>query len=733
MKPKGRIIVSVFLLALVQMRFLSAAEEAAEERPLNRLKDATSPYLRAHADNPVDWYEWGPDAFAVAKEEGKPIFLSIGYSSCHWCHVMERESFMDERIADLINRLYVPVKVDREERPDVDHTYMTAYQAMTGDSGGWPLNMFLTPELEPFYGATYLPPRARDGLPSFPAVLFRTADGYESAPDQAGEMGRQIHAHIESVLKEEARPKSVNLEKGLELMDRAANSLAEIYDKEHGGFGQAPKFPQAEMLRLLLWQWHRNGDPFYKKCVLETLRAMRRGGIYDQLGGGFHRYAVDAAWRVPHFEKMLCDNALLIPVYLEAFQITGEDEFLLTAREVADFVLRELTDEGGGFMSSISAESDGAEGSYYTWTTDEVREVLGREEYREVAAWFDLEAEGNFLDGSGRNTLYLEREAKPHQAPVPVIDAMSRLREARDARPRPEVDDKVISAWNGLMISALAKLSQITGDAKYREASVQAGEFVLTNLWVNEQGLSRSWREGKTSGAGVLDDYALMVLACLDLYEATFDFRWLKFGNLLAREMVKRFWDSERGIFYLSDEAVKDLPTRPFELRGGALPSGHSAAAEALWRLGHYLARDEYQEISREAIKTSCDLFWQGPQAVPRALRTLYQMNASPPELVVAGAAADRDVETLLTEIYRIFLPGRYLDWVDDEEGEAVFQAGPLADGQTALAIGKKAGEVGELRLFVCRDYVCKQPVDGLEQAIDVVSALTRESSSVND
>jgi uncharacterized protein YyaL (SSP411 family) len=534
----------------------------------NKLAAETSPYLLQHQNNPVDWHPWGPEALERSKREQKPIFLSIGYSACHWCHVMEHESFENAEIAAVMNEHFVNIKVDREERPDLDHIYMSAVQLMTG-RGGWPMSVFLTPDLQPFYGGTYWPPFPRMGMPGFDQVLFAVADAWQNRREHVLEQAGKLTEHIAS-LGEAARGEH---DLSLKSIQQAGLQLERSFDYHHGGFGGAPKFPHPMDLQLLLRLWKRHRQAGVLDMVTKTLDKMAGGGMYDQLGGGFHRYSVDERWLVPHFEKMLYDNALLTAAYVEAYQATGNEEYARVARETCDYVLRDLTDPAGGFYSTEDADSEGEEGKFYVWTPAEVAEVLGDEMAEDFCYAYDVSGPGNFegqsilnmpkpLDvcAKVRNKLFEQFRAEMHTA-------RTKLLEVREKRVRPGRDDKVLVAWNGLMIDALARAAGALGEPSYLDVAVKAAEFILREMRRADGRLLHTWRAGQAKFDAYLDDYAALANALVSLYEATFDERYIDEAVRLVETMLKHFADAEAGgFFYTADDHEQLIARQMFFL-----------------------------------------------------------------------------------------------------------------------------------------------------------------------
>ncbi len=557
---------------------MSSAPESAPKHT-NRLIYETSPYLRQHAHNPVDWYPWGEEALRRAREEDKPILLSIGYSACHWCHVMERESFENEQIAALMNQHFVNIKVDREERPDLDALYMGAVQAMT-QHGGWPLTVFLTPDGVPFYGGTYFPPEPRHGMPGFPQVLLAVADAYRNRRGDVVAQAARVRKFLEQANRSLPGRQDLLQET---LLSQATTAALRQLDPRYGGFGGAPKFPQPMTLEFLLRAWKRWSDPQPLHAVELTLEQMARGGIYDQLGGGFHRYSVDARWLVPHFEKMLYDNALLARLYLHAYQATGKVLYRRVAEETLDYVVREMTGPHGGFYSSQDADSEGVEGKFYLWTPEEVAAVLGERDARAFNALYDVTPQGNF---EHRSILHLERPLDevaaelgmaPAELEAVVAWARPKLYAAREQRVRPGRDEKVITAWNGLMLRAFAEAARVLERPDYRGLAVRNAKFVLGTLWQNGR-LLRTFKDGQARIPAYLEDYALYSGGLLTLYEATFDPRWFRAARELADQMLALFWEPGDEAFYDTGHDQEQLVARPREVTDNAMPSGNSAA-----------------------------------------------------------------------------------------------------------------------------------------------------------
>ncbi|HET9940967.1 MAG TPA: thioredoxin domain-containing protein [Candidatus Eisenbacteria bacterium] len=631
----------------------------------NRLAREKSPYLLQHAGNPVDWYPWGEEAFAKAAGEEKPIFLSIGYSTCHWCHVMERESFETEEIGRILNEHFVAIKVDREERPDVDHIYMTVCQALTG-SGGWPLTVFLTPAREPFFAGTYFPPETRFGRPGLRELLYQIVGAWESQRDQILTVATQI---VDAIRPNFAAHPGERLDE--KTMRAAFEDLAARYDAEQGGFGTAPKFPTPHQLTFLLRYWNRTQDGRALAMVEGTLQAMRRGGIYDQVGFGFHRYATDREWRVPHFEKMLYDQALLLDAYVEAYQATGQSLYAGVAGEIVTYLGRRLMSPEGAFYSAEDADSEGEEGKFYVWTRDEIDRVLGAERGALYARAYGIEKDGNWVDEAhgtrpGTNIPYLDRDpaalaeelaSDPAALALELDGCRAALEEARERRPRPHRDDKILTAWNGLMAASLAKAARALDRPAYAAMAGRALEFVKARLVRGDGRLLARYRDGEAAHAGYLDDYAFVLRARLELFEATSDPAHLEEAVALAREMDRLFWDTAEGGYFFTGQDAEPLLARTKESYDGAIPSGNSVAASALLRLSR-MTGDPWGETRGRAV---LDAFAGSASSHPTGHACLLgavDLALGPAqEIVIAGAARDAETEAMVREVGRRFLP----------------------------------------------------------------------------
>jgi uncharacterized protein YyaL (SSP411 family) len=677
-------------------------------RKPNRLINEQSPYLRQHAYNPVDWYAWGDEALARAKSENKPILLSIGYSACHWCHVMERESFEDEGIARLMNENFVCIKVDREERPDLDHIYMEAVQMISG-RGGWPLTMFLTPEGKPFFGGTYFPPVDRQGMPGFPRVLMAISQAYRNG---AHEVEHNVSKLSEALgaLGTYTAPEG-ELRRDLPIL--AAHALARSYDSVNGGLGQAPKFPNTFVFSLFLRGYDADNDAGFATMVRDTLNKMARGGIYDQVGGGFHRYSVDDRWLVPHFEKMLYDNALLARLYLDAARALSEPEFLTIAREICDYVLREMTSPEGGFYSTQDADSEGEEGKFFLWTPSEVEEVLGDARLAKIAEqYFDITSEGNFEDSNIlHRTMEIADAARVFSMPADdvaaAIDEIKRkLFAAREKRIKPGRDEKVLAAWNGMMISALAEAYRALHEPRYLDAARKAAEFVMTTLW-DGRALRRSFKDGTARFNAYLEDYALAGSAMLDLYQATFSPQYLEHARTMADAILERFLDRERGGFFFTSDDHEQLITRFKAAFDGSTPSGNSAAVMLLLRLHAYTGDDRYFREAERAIQLFREFMEKQPFAFSHLLEAVDLYLRGPTEIVVVGDRGSSEFREWMDRIGLLYVPNLALYAVD-----------PAAPGERfvpEIARGKEQVD-GRLTAYVCRERVCSTPLTSFKE-----------------
>jgi uncharacterized protein len=723
----------------------------ARSEHTNRLAHEKSPYLLQHAHNPVEWYSWGEEAFAKARRENKPIFLSVGYSTCHWCHVMAHESFESEEVAAIMNREFVNIKVDREERPDVDRVYMTFVQATTG-SGGWPMSVWLTPDLKPFVGGTYFPPEERYGQPAFKKVLERIATAWKEDHDKIVEQGSKI---VEALRESQSATPGEGKIDG-SVADAAYRQIDRSYDSKEGGFGNAPKFPRPVTLNFLTRFHARDPKSDTGKHALDmalfTLRKMAAGGMHDHVGGGFHRYSVDRYWHVPHFEKMLYDQAQLAVAYLDAFQITKDKQYESVARDILDYVARDMASKEGGFFSAEDADSPvvgidapshkTAEGAFYVWAKKEIDDALG-----DSAEVFDfhygVQAHGNAPEGSdphdefrGKNIL-IERHTIAETAehfrntgilpvgPAGVSPAVQRpeaavrqlLKQSRDKlfairakRPRPHLDDKIIAAWNGLMISAYARGAQVLDDSRYLEIATRAANFVRANLYEEKSKLLyRSYREGRSNIEGFADDYALVIQGLLDLYEASFDVEWLKFAIQLQEIQDRLFFDEKNGGYFSNSGRDKNVFVRMKDDNDGAEPAASSIAALNLLRLSQIYNDPKMAERAKKTIDAFATILLQFPSGMPQMLVAVENSLGKPRQIVIAGKKDSSETKTLLKEVHRHFLPNTIVILADASEGQKYLGEANEAIRAMSLVEGKSAA-------YVCENFTCKAPVTGPEK-----------------
>ncbi len=668
----------------------------------NRLAGETSPYLLQHAHNPVDWYPWGTEALGKAKTEDKPILLSIGYSACHWCHVMERESFEDERTAEVMNQHFVSIKVDREERPDLDGIYMQAVQAMTGQ-GGWPMTVFLTPDGTPFYGGTYFPPEDRHNMPAFTRVLQSVADAWKNRREEVEHSGQQLRDHMQQAM----RPAPSRGVLDTSMLDAAAQGIISQYEPTHAGFGNAPKFPQPMAIEFLLRHWRRTGDERARSAALHTLDQMARGGMYDQLGGGFHRYSVDGEWLVPHFEKMLYDNAQLARAYLMGYQATGNAFYRTVVEQVLNYVLRDMTDPSGGFYSTEDADSEGVEGKFYVWTPAELDSLLGDEDARLFAAYYDVTERGNFEHGSSilhvTDTPAVVAE-RISVSDARLLEALERGRtilfEARARRIRPARDDKVLSAWNGMLLRAFAEAGRVLNEPTYLRAAINNAEFLLGTMCARGGAVFRTWKPGHAAHLnGYLEDYANIADGLVALYEATFEARWLSAATALADSILTQFGDIDNGGFFDTSTEHETLITRPKDVFDNATPSGNAVAADVLLRLAVLTASADYQRTAQGVFELLREPMVRYPLGFARALSALDFLLGRPKEIAIFGSLDSADTQALLDVVFEPFLPNKVVAGANNGGAPADI---PLLEGRSARN--------GHATAYVCEQYVCQAP-----------------------
>ena len=672
----------------------------------NRLIKESSPYLLQHAHNPVDWYPWGTEAFEKARRENKPVLLSVGYSACHWCHVMEAESFENKEIAALMNQLFVNIKVDREERPDLDEIYMNTVQMLTG-RGGWPMTVFLTPEEKPFYGGTYFPPEDRYGVPGFPKVLKAAAQAYRERPQDIEKSVGQILDGLNRLasLRESQRPFSPDI------IAHSVEQLSQAYDHEHGGLGQAPKFPSAGVMELFLRHYLESKSARYLEMATTTLSKMAEGGICDHLGAGFHRYSVDEKWLVPHFEKMLYDNAQLTRIYAQAFCVTQEPLFKAVVEETLGYLLREMPGPEGGFYSTQDADSEGEEGKFFVWSHDEVLRILGEEAGEIFCRIYDVSDLGNF---EGKNIIHpiltVEQAAKFFRKDIDEIrsllaEARARLFQEREKRVKPFRDEKILASWNGLMLSGLAEASKISDNPRCLEAATRSVEFIFTRM-VREGFLLHSYKDGEGKIHGFLDDYAFVAAGLLDLYEATLDRPLLDRSMELAATMLREFWDDIDGGFFFTGKSQEKLISRTKPAFDSSVPSGNSIAAQLLLRLYHYTGEEDYLKRAEKLLRLYYDAMEQQPFGFTHMLCAMDFYLQKPKEIVLVGKKEEPSTRDLLKKIHALYLPNKTLQVV--EPGASLKAISPLLEGKTQRD--------GKPTVYVCHNFTCSQPVTEWEE-----------------
>ncbi len=692
-----------------------------QNKHANHLIHEKSPYLQQHVYNPVDWYPWGDEALAKAAKEDKPIFLSIGYSTCHWCHVMAHESFEDQEIADFLNKYFISIKVDREERPGIDQIYMTATQAMTG-SGGWPMSLFLFPDKKPFYAGTYFPPRGGgNGRPGFLDILQAIHKAWQDDRKRLSLSADQVTAHI----RKESPGSSKSFDKVW--MDKGFTQIEESYEPQYGGFGQAPKFPRPVVIDFLFHHYKTTGRKEARDMALFTLEQMAAGGMYDHIGGGFHRYSVDGQWRVPHFEKMLYDQSQLASVYLSAFQLTGGREYRRTATEILDYVLRDMQSPEGGFYSAEDADSvnpynpaEHSEGAYFLWTEEEIDSLLTTKEASLFKVYYGVKKDGNALhdpqkEFTGRNILYQYKDLSEVARKAGISEeegwkilqqSKSKLLISRQSRTAPHLDDKIITAWNGLMISALARAAMILEEEQYLLAANRAADFILNKVTVHGD-LKRRWRKGEARYPAGLDDYSFLIQGLLDLYAASHDPSRLSRAMELTKQQIALFSD-EKGGFYDTPESA-DLLARMKSAYDGAEPSGNSVAAMNLLRLARLTGKKEWGARAKKTIESFAEILTSYPPAMPLMLSAMdFQMD-KPKQIVIAGGANDQDTGDLLREVHSRYLPNTILLLADGGENQSFLQ-----ERLPFLATVEKIH--GQATAYVCENFTCRLPVNTKEE-----------------
>jgi uncharacterized protein YyaL (SSP411 family) len=689
----------------------------------NHLINETSPYLHQHAYNPVDWYPWVPEAFERAQRENKPIFLSIGYSTCHWCHVMAHESFEHPEVARLMNEVFVSIKVDREERPDIDSVYMSACQVMTG-SGGWPLSIVMTPDKKPFFAATYIPRESRFGLVGIMELIPHIRELWATRRGEALNLSNEITAVLQRTSQD---THSEKLDEAT--LDLTYEQLAKRFDGQHAGFGSTPKFPTPHNLLFLLRYWKRTGNGRALEMVEKTLQAMRHGGIYDHVGFGFHRYSTDSQWLVPHFEKMLYDQAMLAMAYTEAYQATGKEDYGKTAREIFTYVLRDMTAPESGFYSAEDADSEGEEGKYYLWTQEEVRQALGNEQADFVAKVFNIEKDGNFAEqATGRksdvNILHLiktlgelasdlnlsQQDIQRH-----LEDIRQKLFVYREKRVHPMKDDKILTDWNGLMIAALAKGAQAFDEPEYAEEACRAADIILENMRKPDGRLLHRYRDGQAGVQANLDDYAFLVWGLIELYEAIFNVKYLKVALELTGDMLRHFWDEDGGGLYLTPDDGESLLVRKKEIYDGAIPSGNSVAMLNLLRLGRMTATSDLEEKAARIGSAFSGSVKQLPSAHTQLMVALDFGIGPCYEVVIAGKLQAGDTKAMVRALRAHFLPNKVVLLNPGElESSEIAKLAEFTKNQSSIG--------GRATAYVCMNHNCKLPTTDINKMLELLN-----------
>jgi uncharacterized protein len=671
----------------------------------NHLSNESSPYLLQHANNPVDWYPWGEEALQRAKTEDKPIFLSIGYAACHWCHVMAHESFEDEETAAFMNEHFINIKVDREERPDLDSIYMQATISMTG-SGGWPMSVFLAPDLKPFYTGTYFPPVRRYNMPAFKDVLAGLANAWQNDREEITKVGEQINSHLQHQAKNQVSDSILH-----DQLPAIAQTMQSTYDWGYGGWGDAPKFPQAMALEFLLHHSVKNKTDEYLKLIHHCLQAMARGGMYDLVGGGFSRYSTDSHWRVPHFEKMLYDNALLVRAYLHAWQVTKEPAYKRIVEETLDFTAREMTHEQGGFYSSLDADSEGEEGKFYVWSLDEIRDVL-----KDDSEFFEA-AYGITVKGNWEGKTVLQRalddfslaarfQLNPEAVPAKLAESHSRLYAARAVRIRPGTDDKVLTSWNGLMLAAMAESARVLDRKDYLLLATRNAVFILSDLRRDGK-LRRSWRNGKATNEVFLEDYSALILGLLELYQTDFDNQWFIAAKELADEMIEKFSDPEGGFFDTPNDG-ETLLIRPKDVQDNAVPCGNSLACEALIKLAALTDNGTYRDLAEKSLTLITDFVLRYPLGFARWLSAAENAQGNMKQVAVLGDAQGENFQRMLQALRAEYRPGLI----------TAASSHPISENTPALLHDRSLLQ-GKATAYVCEGFVCKQPTTEIETLIE--------------
>ncbi len=692
------------------------ANTTQPQRKPNRLIKEKSPYLLQHAYNPVDWYPWSAEAFLKAKAEDKPVFVSIGYSTCHWCHVMEKECFEDEQVAELMNQTFVSIKVDREERPDLDAAYMAVCQAM-GRNCGWPLNVIMTPDKNPFFVASYIPKDNRYGTVGMLSLVPQISEIWRTRKDEMESIGKEIKEQITIPLEEQTQNQ---LDKTT--LDNTYEQLFLRFDPENGGFGRAPKFPSPHNLIFLLRYWNRTKEKNAWMMIEKTLRAMRLGGLFDQVGFGFHRYSTDAQWLVPHFEKMLYDQALLVLAYVEAYQASGAAKFKLTAKETLDYILRDLAAAEGGFYSAEDADSEGEEGKFYLWTKKEVEDALSMKDGDLAVKLFEVKSEGNYYEApkgnNGKNILHfavpLEQLASEANLTIDeLIIRLGRIRnalfEAREKRVHPSKDDKILSDWNGLMVAALARASQVLGEPKYLRAATKTADFITGEMKTQDGKLYHRYAKGERAVLGFLDDYAFVVFGLIELYEAGFDEKYLQASIELTKSMIEQFWDEKNGGFFFTEKSADESVPRLKQTYDGAAPSGNSVALYNLLRLARLTGEPTFETYASKLLKVVSEEVSSQPLGHTFMLVGLEFVLEPTFNVVLVGESAEKDVQTMLSAVRKNYLPNLTVRLWDPQKSKSAVPG----------AVYEKIN--GKATAYVCRNQTCMPPTNNIEKMLELL------------
>lgn len=720
------ILTSAFPITHPALSFSIQTKPSEKMHIQNRLKNEKSPYLLQHSDNPVDWYPWGSEAFEKAARENKPILLSIGYSTCHWCHVMERESFEDLEVAKLMNETLVSIKVDREERPDIDNIYMAVCQLLSKSGCGWPLNIIMTPDKKPFFAATYIPKETRFGRVGMLELIPRIKEVWEKQRQDVLKSADSITAAIQKAT-DLTQDKEVS-QLTLSTMKTGYNQLLGRFDEINGGFGTAPKFPTAHNLFFLLRYWKRTGDAEPLLMVEKTLDAMRKGGIYDHVGFGFHRYSTDQKWFLPHFEKMLYDQALLTQAYTEAYQATGKMEYEDTTRQIITYVMRDMTSPEGGFYSAEDADSEGMEGKFYVWTEEEIRRVLGKDEAELLIKTYNIEKSGNFSkeasgEKTGLNMLYLKKPFPELAASFGmsagdfesrIDDARKKLFEFREKRVHPHKDDKILTDWNGLMIAALSRGASAFNEPLYNDAARRAADFILDKMRDSKGRLLHRYRDGEVGIRGNIDDYSFFICGLLDLYESTFDVRYLKTAIDLQSQMTELFWDNKNGGFYFTANDAEVLIVRNKEIYDGAIPSGNSVALMNLLKLSRITGDVSYEEMAAKIIRAFSPAVEQAPMAYTQLLASLDFAIGPSYEVVVVGDPDSPDTKEMLAALRKIYAPSKVLIFKGIDDKSVIETVAEFTKGQSSIE--------GKATAYVCLNHICKLPTTDLNKTLELLS-----------